>query len=148
MAPSPVVALPGSAGPLAGGRLHRLDDFRVGGAAAQIAGEIIADAIIVGIGIFVEQLLDHQYEAGGAETALEGAVLDEGLLDRIEIAVPVEGFDGLDPGAVGEGGEIEAARHRAAVDDDGATAAQPLTAAFPRAIEAERVAHHLEQAVM
>jgi hypothetical protein len=66
---------------------------------------------------------DHQHEAGRAEAALEGAMLDEGLLDRIEIAVLVEGFDGLDPGAVGEGGEIEAARHRAAVNDEGAATA-------------------------
>jgi hypothetical protein len=130
------------------GRLDRLYDFRIGGAAAQIAGEIIADAVKVWIGILVEQLLDHQHEAGRAEAALERAMLDECLLYGVEGAVLVERFDRFDPGAVGESGEIEAARHRAAVDDEGAATAEPLAAAFPCAIKAERITHDLQQGVM
>src|SRR5215475_529321 len=62
--------------------LHRLDDLRIGGAAAEIAGEIVLDLVVVRIGMAVEQLLGHQDEPGRAEAALERALLDEGLLDR------------------------------------------------------------------
>src|SRR6266849_9584241 len=108
--------------PLLGGGLHRLDDLRIGGAAAQVAGEIVLDLLVVRIGMAVEQLLRHQHEAGRAEAALEGALLDEGLLHRIELSARVEMLDGRHLGAVDEGGEIETARHRGAVDDDGAAA--------------------------
>ena len=38
------------------GELHRLDDLRIGGAAAQIAGEIVLDLVVVRVGMLVEQL--------------------------------------------------------------------------------------------
>src|SRR4029077_724575 len=66
--------------------LHRLDDLRIGGAATEIAGEIVLDLVVVRIGMAVEQLLGHQDEAGRAEAALERTLLDEGLLHRIEVA--------------------------------------------------------------
>src|SRR5712671_6085427 len=98
--------------------------------------------------MFVEQLLDHQHEARRTETALERAVLDARLLDRVEHVVAVEIFNGLHHGAVREGSKVQAARHRAAVDDQGAAPAQSLAAALAGAIETEIVAHHFEQAVV
>src|SRR5258708_27361890 len=49
--------------PLARGDLHRVDDLGVRGAAAEIAGEIMPDLIVVGIGIALQQLRRHQEEA-------------------------------------------------------------------------------------
>src|SRR5262249_25520551 len=63
---------------------HRLDHLRIGRAAAEVAGEIVLGALVVRIGMLVEQLLHHQDEPGRAEAALESAVLDECLLHRIE----------------------------------------------------------------
>ena len=50
-----------------------------------------------------------------------------------------------DLGAVDERGEIEAARHGRAVDEDGAAAAQPLAAAFARAEQVEALLQQLDQ---
>ena len=51
-------------------------------------------------------------------------------------------------GAVGEGGEIEAARHGGAVDDDRAAAAQALAAALARAEEVEALLQHLDEGLV
>src|ERR1700722_2235202 len=75
---------------VAGGELYGLDDFRIRRAAAEIAGKIVADRVVVGIRMRGDQLARHQDEAGGAEAALKGAAFDEGLLDRIELAAGVE----------------------------------------------------------
>src|SRR5262245_3951730 len=96
----------------------------------------------------VEQLLDHQHEARRTETALERAFLNECLLDRVEHVVAIEVFDRFHHGAVSEGSEVEAARDRAAVDNQGAAPAQSLAAALACAIETELVAHHLKQAMV
>src|SRR5258706_6178866 len=61
--------------------MHRLDDFRVGRTAAQIAGEVVPYVVVAGIGSLHKELVSHQDEARRAETALEGSRLDEGLLN-------------------------------------------------------------------
>src|ERR1700719_3612674 len=98
--------------------------------------------------MFVEQLLGHQHEARRAEAALESALFDEGLLDGVEHVFAVEVLDGFHRGAIRKGREIQATGNRAAIDDQGAAAAQSLATAFACAIEAEVVAHHFEQTVM
>src|SRR5215470_2373279 len=50
--------------PFARRNLHRLDDLRVRGAATEIAGKIMTNHVVVGIGVLVEQLMGHQHEAG------------------------------------------------------------------------------------
>src|SRR5262245_43067605 len=115
---------------LAGGNLHGADDLGIGGAAAEIAGEIMPDLVVVRIGMRVEQLRGHQQETRRAVTALESAGLDEGLLHRAE---PVAGRERLyrgDLGAVDEGGEVEAAGHGLAVDQHRAASAHALAAAL------------------
>src|SRR5580704_10280871 len=123
--------------PLPRRALHRRDDLRIGGAATEVAGQPVLDRVVVRVGMAVEQLLGHQYESGRAEAALERALLDEGLLDRVERAVGVERLDRRHLGAVRERREIEAARHRGAVDDHGAAPAQALAAALARAVQRE-----------
>src|SRR5205807_652104 len=99
----------------------------------KIAGQIMPDRLLVGIGIFLEQLLGHQDETGSAEAALEGAGLDESLLHGTELPVAGEMLDRRHLGAIHEGREVETTRHRAAVDQHGAAAAQALAAALARA---------------
>src|SRR6516164_6239097 len=70
---------------LARGDLDRVDDLGVGGAAAEIAREIVPDLILVRVGMRLEQLRRHEHEARRAVSALERAGLDEGFLHGIEI---------------------------------------------------------------
>ena len=100
------------------------------------------DLVVVGIGMRFKQLPRHQHETRRAEAALRGAGFEEGLLDRRELAVLGEAFDGRDLLAVGERREIEAAGHRGAVDQHRAAAAQALRAALARAEQIEAVAQH------
>jgi hypothetical protein len=55
-------------------KLHRLDDLRIGGAAAEIAGKVIADVVVIGIGDFRDQQMGHLNQPGRAETALECSI--------------------------------------------------------------------------
>src|SRR5215469_2766402 len=125
--------------------LHRAHDLGIGGAATEIAREIVADLILARIGICREQLPRHQDKARRAKAALESAGLDEGLLHRIERLALLHG---LDPRAVDERREIEAARHGFAVDQHGAAAAQALAAAFARAEKVEALLQQLDERQM
>src|SRR5262249_56910378 len=75
--------------PLLRRAFHRLDDLRIGCAAAEIPGEVVLDLVVVRIRMAVEQLLGHEDESGRAEAALERAVLDEGFLHGVERAIGV-----------------------------------------------------------
>src|SRR5882672_4121287 len=128
--------------PFLGGELHRLDDFGIRRAAAEIPGQVMAYLVFAGIRMLVQELPRHQHEPGGAEAALEGARLDERLLHRIQLAAA---FNSLYVRAFGERREVQAPGHRGALDQHGAAAAEPLPAALARAVEPERVAQHLNQ---
>src|SRR3954467_6929005 len=92
--------------------------------------------------MLVEELASHQDEARRAETALEGAALDERLLHGIQFLVV---FDRNDFPALRQAGQIEASGARRAVDEQGAAAAQALPAALARAMQAECIAQHFDQ---
>src|SRR5262249_26624234 len=133
---------------LAGGDFYCVDDLGIGGAATEIAGEIMPDLVVVGVGIAVEQLRRHQYEARGAVAALEGAGLDEGLLHRAQDIPAREMLDRPHLGAVDEGREIKAAGDGGAVDQHGAAAAHALAATLARAHQIEFALQQLDQIVM
>ena len=60
----------------------------IGAAAAGIAGEVVRDLVLAGVGIAVQGAGCHQHEAGRAEAALRGAAIGEGLLHgRRSVAV-------------------------------------------------------------
>src|SRR5262245_2895588 len=103
------------------------------------------DQAIVRIGMLVEQLSDHQNEAGCTKAALERARFNEGFLLGAELAVGVKALDRLDVGTVDELRKIKAARHRPAVHDYRAAATQALTAAFASTVEAEVGLQQLDQ---
>ena len=62
------------------GLKHGADDLIVTGAATEIARQPVADTAFVGIRLGVQQGLGSQKETGSADAALEGGVLQEGLL--------------------------------------------------------------------
>src|SRR5438067_1517981 len=99
--------------------------------------------VLTGIGIVRQELMGHQHEAGGAEAALEGARLYEGLLDRRQ-AVRIQMLDRGDAFSVHSDAKIEAARHRDIIDQNGAAAAQPLATTLARA-EQSLIVQQLDQ---
>src|SRR5262245_59912070 len=140
----------GNAFALARCDLDRVDDLGIGGAAAEIAREVVPDLILVRIGMRLQQLRRHQHEARRAVPALEGAGLDEGFLHGAEIErVRIrERLDGPHLGAVDEGGQVEAAGDGRAVHQHGAAAAQSLAAALARAHQIEFALQQLDEVVM
>src|SRR5580704_14914748 len=126
---------------------HRLDNFRIGGAAAEIAREIMNDVVVARVGVFLQQLMHHEHKTRRAEAALERAAIDEGLLHDGERTIGIERFDRGHALAVDPGRKIKAARHRLVVDQHGAAAAQALAAAFARAEQVEAL-QQLDQVAM
>src|SRR5207237_135567 len=107
--------------PQARRQLHRLDDLRISGAAAQIARKIMADFLLIGVWILRQQLLGHQNKTGCAKAALKGAAVDERLLHRRQHAAGIQVFNRGDGLSIRSNCEIEATRHRYAIDQNRAT---------------------------
>src|SRR5262245_7024638 len=84
-------------------------------------------------------------EAWRAEPALDGAVADEGVLQRRQAALGGEPLHRLDGGTAGAGGEGEARAREPTVDEDRAGAARPLAAALLGPEQVEPVAQHFQE---
>src|ERR671931_466844 len=63
-----------------GGQAHGVEDLLVAGAAAQVAGQRLADLGVAGARAAPQQVVGGDDQAGGAESALHCAGLDERLL--------------------------------------------------------------------
>src|SRR6185312_345240 len=86
--------------------------------------------------------------AGRAVAALEGVVLDERGLERMQVAVaagPAQSLDRGDLRAVVRDREEEAAVRPPTVEQDRARAALPVVAALLRPHQVELLAQHVEQ---
>src|SRR5262249_50600678 len=79
---------------LLGGVLDRLDDVDVAGAAAEVAGDRLADVGLGRIGVLREQRAAGHHHAWRAVAALEPVLLPEALLDRVELVVFLQTLDG------------------------------------------------------
>src|SRR5436305_703355 len=128
-----------------GGGEHGLAHAGVGAATAEVAGEAVLDVLECGRGGVVEQGLGGHHEAGRAEAALLGVVLDERHGERMEISGPRETFDRLDRLALDVDRELAARVDCLAVENDragpaGAAVADPLGAG-----ELELLAQDVEQ---
>jgi len=121
--------LGGGVGGIGGGE-DGIEDLAVAGAAAEVAAEGDADGLGVGGGAFGEQLGAGHQHAGDAVAALDGAVVDEGLLEGVEAVAGRQAFDRGDGSVVGLGGRDEARHDGLAVEPNGAGAALPFGAAF------------------
>src|SRR5580692_12047632 len=80
--------------------LHRLDDFDVAGAAANIAAERVADLVVGRPRIAPQQSRRRHDESRRAITALRAELFVKAALHRGEMAVGHERFDGVDAAAV------------------------------------------------
>ena len=126
--------------------LDRLDDVHVARAAAEVAADPLADLVLGGIRVLLEQpggLHDH---ARGAEAALEAVLVPERLLERVEGRRPsAMPSIVLTSRAVGLDGEHRARLGALAVDVDGAGAAVARVAADVGAGQPEDVAEEVDE---
>src|SRR5437016_5573920 len=108
----------------------------------------MTDLFCCGFRVPLEEFLRHQDEPGRAKTALESAVLNKRLLDRMQLIAGSESLDGNHFSAVDKSREIETPAHRDPVDDCRTAAAQPLPATFAGSKKTELAAQNLEQGLM
>ena len=120
-------------------------DGQVGAAAAERVLEGQADLVFAGIGVLRQESGAHHQLAGDAEAALDRTVLDEGLLQRVQLALAGQALDGEHVLARRLEGGQRAGEHRRAVQQDGADAALGLVAADLGAGQAEALAQHIGQ---
>src|SRR5512142_3426748 len=76
-----------------GDRFDRLEDALVGGAAAQVAVHAGDDLLAGGLGVPEQQSVGAHDHAGGAESALHAAALDEPFLERMELPAARQALD-------------------------------------------------------
>ena len=126
-------------------RIECLDDVDVAGAAAEVAGDGVANLVVGGLGLLLEESVAGHQHAGRAEAALQPVLLKEALLQRMELAVLFEAFDGHDLAAVGLHGEDRARLDGAAVHDDRAGAAVARVAPDVGAGEPQVLAEEVDQ---
>ena len=124
---------------------HRVDDLLVPGAAAEVAGECLADLAVVRIGISREEICSRHEQPRRAEAALHRPRRQESVLQRVELRPFGERLDGTDLPAVDLDGRDEARAHELAVEPDRAGAALTFLACVPSADQTELVAQHREQ---
>src|SRR4029453_1182584 len=123
------------------------EDAAVPGAAAEVAGDGLAQGQLVGVGLAVQQVVDGHDHAGDAEAALHRPLLDKGPLDVGQLALWAEPLDGADVAAGGVGGRHTAGRHQHPVQQHRAGAALALLAGVLGAGQAEPLAQHVQQAL-
>src|SRR5690348_12369710 len=128
------------------GRQHGRGDLRVGRAAADVAAHPLPDAGVVAR-VPLGDAGHRRYQlARGAVAALEGVVLGEGLLDRVQLpARSRQALHGGDLPARALHDQGQAAVHPAPVDQHGAGAAGALVAALLGPGEPRFLAQPVEQ---
>src|SRR5580765_4716709 len=118
---------------------------RVTGAAAEVAGNAVADLVFGGVRILSEQRRGRHEDTRDAESTLRHTLLHERVLERGEHAHLGETLDGADGAAARLHGQHEAARHGLAVDVDGAGSAVAGAAAFLGSGQVQVLAQRIEQ---
>src|SRR5581483_8041266 len=124
---------------------HGVDDLHVARAAAEVAGERLADLVVRRARVAAQQVDGRDDEAGRAEAALHGAGVDERLLDGVELAAVREPLHRRHLVPVRLRGEHEARADEHAVEQHRARAALALLARVLRARQAELLAQRKEQ---
>src|SRR4030095_13975316 len=100
-----------------------------------------------GGGVAPQQVVGGDDQPWGAEAALDGPGLDEGLLDRVEVVAGGEALDGDDLGPLGLAGQDQAGADQHPIQVDRAGPALALLAGVLGAWQAEALAQHVEQAL-
>src|SRR6266511_3659691 len=123
------------------------EDPAVPGAAAQVAGDGLAQRELVGVRPAVEQVVHGHDHPGDAEAALHGTLLEEGPLDVGQLALGAQALDSADVAADRVGGHHAAGGHQGAVEHHRAGAALALLAGVLGTGEGEALPEHVEQAL-
>src|SRR5262249_19056467 len=119
------------------GLLHGSDDVGISGATAYVAAHIFAD-VLVAAGMALLHASNGRHDLPGrAIAALEGVVVDEGLLHRMQAVIPRETLDRGDVLAFGCERKRQARHHAPAADQHRAGAALAVIATFLAASKAE-----------
>src|ERR1700722_6143037 len=126
--------------------LYRRDDVRIGGAATEVSAHVFAYvAVIAGIAL-VDAGDRRQDLPRRAVAALEGVLVDEGLLHGMQLAVRLgEALDGRDWPPPRRRRQRQAGEHAAVAEQHRAGAALPVIAALLHPREAEVLAQRIEQ---
>src|SRR5579862_4946987 len=128
-----------------GAGFDRLDDVVVAGATADIAFETGPDLLLARVLVDAQEIDRAHHHAGRAEAALEGVVLAERRLHRVELVALGEAFDRHHARPVHLGRQHGAALCRIAVDMDDASTALAGVAADMGAGQTEMLAQELHQ---
>ena len=110
--------------------LNRLDDSSVAGAAAEVAFERVFDLLVAGMGIGIKQGFGGHDHPRRTEAALHRPVLNEGLLQRMQLAILGQPLNGFHPRSIGATGLEDAGAYCLAIHDDRAGPAVALAAAI------------------
>src|SRR5258708_11517218 len=94
----------------------------MGSTAADISLQGLYDFRLTGIGIFLQERDAADNHSGSAIGALECALIEKGLLDRMELTVLLESFDGGDGFSGGVAGRKLAGAAGRAIEQNGAGA--------------------------
>src|SRR5262245_21121632 len=128
-----------------GGGFDRLVDLLVAGAAAEVAGDRLADSFAGRIGLALEQGFRGHQDARGAVAALRRSEVGKSGLQRMQLGAAGKAFHGLDAAPLALHRQHEAGELRLAVEQYGAGAALAELAAVLGAGEGEVLAQDLEQ---
>src|SRR3954469_8330745 len=131
-----------------GGPFHPFEDLEIAGAAAEVAGERLADFFAAWGWVLGEQGFGGHQDARRAVAALGGAEVGEGGLEGMELVAELHPLDRLDRFAARLGGEHQTGEHGTAVHQHRAGAALAELAAVLGAGQRALLAQHLEQRVV
>jgi len=127
-------------------RLDSFDYLGIAGAAAEVPGDGFSDLGFGRGGVMIEESSGAQDHSGGAETTLDGSIIEEGLLEWREPLFRGDSFDGGNLAAFTLSGQDQAGVDRPAVKDDSAGAAFTDPAAFFGAGEMEFFPEEIKEA--
>ena len=126
---------------------HGVQDLLVPRAAAEVAGQRLADLGVGGVRLPGQQVVGLHQQPGGAEAALHRPRLDERLLEGVQVVALREALDRADLAALGLAGGDQAGADRHAVEVDGARTALALLAGVLGPGQAHPLAQDVEQAL-
>src|SRR3954470_16913321 len=112
---------------------HRLKDFHVAGAAAQIAREPVANLRLVGPRCALQKIDGGDDHARSADAALRASADDECFLYGVQLLVGGDAFDGFNGRALDLQDGHETTVHQRAIKQHGAGPALAFAAALLRA---------------
>jgi hypothetical protein len=130
-----------------GSQLDRIDDLSVTGAAADVAGQRLADLHRGGLGHTAEKVVSRHYQARGAEATLHRTRFDKSLLHRVQHLPLQQPFDRDNLSSFGLAAEHEARADELPVHIHGARSAFALLACVLRAGKLQPLAEHGQQAL-